>query len=265
MRRLAVTLALSFALAAQAGPDPQALTQQAKDLLSNDSGRQQAEALLVQALPLFEKQAPKSDSYAEALTLLALVRHFERTSNKDALASDVEPLARKALEIRQKNPDTPSADVALDCELEAMVLEEMGRLEDSRAPKAQARALRDQIIIAMQPMSDAAEKVSFMSDPELLPPRLIARSDPEYSFAARVLKLQSDILAELVIEANGAVRRIEIFRPTGFGLDEQAVAALLKWKFIPAQKNGQPVPVEGNVKLRFRLPGMPPPKIPDER
>ena len=263
MRLFAVLAALSTVLAAQT--DPQALTQQAHDLLVNNGGRQPAEALLQQALPLFEKQSPHSDAYAEALTLLAMIRHPDRAGNKDALATDVEPLARKAMEIREKNPDTRSADLALDCELEAMVLEEMGRLEDSRAPKAKARALRDQIIIAMQPLTDAAEKVTFMGDPELLPPRLISRPEPEYSFPARVMKLQSDIMAELVIEADGSVRRIEIFRPSGFGLDEQAVACLLKWKFLPAQKNGQPVPVEGNVKLRFHLPGMPPPANRDDR
>jgi TonB family protein len=265
MKLLTVLIALSAALPAQTGPDPQALAHQAHDLLLNDSGRQQAEALLQQALPLFEKQSPHSDNYGEALTLLAMVRHPDRAANKEALATEVEPLARKAMEIREKNPDTLSADLALDCELEAMVLEEMGRLEDSRAPKAKARALRDQIIIGMQPITDAAERVTFMGDPELLPPRLIARPEPEYSFPARVMKLQTDILAELVIEADGAVRRIEIFRPAGFGLDEQAVACLMKWKFLPAQKGGQPVPVEGNVKLRFRLPGMPPPPNRDER
>ena len=265
MKLLTVLIALSAALPAQTGPDPQALAHQAHDLLLNDSGRQQAEALLQQALPLFEKQSPHSDNYGEALTLLAMVRHPDRAANKEALATEVEPLARKAMEIREKNPETLSADLALDCELEAMVLEEMGRLEDSRAPKAKARALRDQIIIGMQPITDAAERVTFMGDPELLPPRLIARPEPEYSFPARVMKLQTDILAELVIEADGAVRRIEIFRPAGFGLDEQAVACLMKWKFLPAQKGGQPVPVEGNVKLRFRLPGMPPPPNRDER
>jgi TonB family protein len=265
MKLLTVLIALSAALPAQTGPDPQALAHQAHDLLLNDSGRQQAEALLQQALPLFEKQSPHSDNYGEALTLLAMVRHPDRAANKEALATEVEPLARKAMEIREKNPETLSADLALDCELEAMVLEEMGRLEDSRAPKAKARALRDQIIIGMQPITDAAERVTFMGDPELLPPRLIARPEPEYSFPARVMKLQTDILAELVIEADGAVRRIEIFRPAGFGLDEQAVACLMKWKFLPAQKGGQPVPVEGNVKLRFHLPGMPPPPNRDER
>ena len=265
MKLLPVLLALGTSLTAQTGPDPQTLTQQAKDLLADNTGRPQAEALLQQALPIFDKQSPNSDAYAEALTVLAMVRHPERAGNKDALAMDVEPLAHKAMEIREHNPDTRSADMALDCELEAMILEELGRLEDSRAPKAKARALRDQIIIAMQPITDAAERVSFMDDPELLPPRLISRPEPEYSFAARVMRLQSDIRAELVIEADGAPRRIEIFRPAGFGLDEQAVACLLKWKFLPAQKNGRPVPVEGNVRLRFHLPGMPLPQNSDDR
>jgi periplasmic protein TonB len=37
------------------------------------------------------------------------------------------------------------------------------------------------------------------------------------------------------------------------GLDEQAVNAVERWKFEPAKKDGQPVPVMINVEVNFRL------------
>ncbi len=257
MRLLAALVALIPLFADAPSADPRELTRQAHEVVLDPGGREQAENLLRQAIDLYEKQSAKTDDYADALTLLAMLRHPAMAANKEALGANVEPLARKALEIRKQNPDTKSADLALDCELEAMVLEEMGRLEDSRDPKAKARALRDQIIIAMLPPTDLTRQVEHLGGPDILSPRLIARPEPEYSFAGKVLKMQANIMAELVIEADGSVRYVEIFQPAGFGLDEAAVASLLKWRFVPAQKNGVPVPVEANVRIRFHLPGMP--------
>jgi len=37
------------------------------------------------------------------------------------------------------------------------------------------------------------------------------------------------------------------------GLDEQAVAAVQKWKFEPGMKDGQPVAVEMSVIVDFQL------------
>jgi TonB family protein len=255
MRILAAFSALAIALAATENFDPATLTAQAKAVVLQPGGREKAEALLVKAVNSYEKQGSKSEDYAAALTLLAMIRHPSMTGDKDALGTKVEPLARKAVEIRQKDPGVKSADLALDLELESMVLEELGRLDDSRDPKAKARALRDQIILAMQRPGDDTERVEHMGGPDIQPPRLMARAEPLYSFDADVLKLQAEVIAEMVIEADGSVGRVEIYKPAGFGLDEAAVAALLKWRFTPARKNGVPVPVEGTLRLQFQPPG----------
>jgi TonB family protein len=42
-------------------------------------------------------------------------------------------------------------------------------------------------------------------------------------------------------------------RTLGLGLDEKAIEAVRKWKFEPAMKNGQPVAVQVNVEVNFRL------------
>jgi len=37
------------------------------------------------------------------------------------------------------------------------------------------------------------------------------------------------------------------------GLDEKAIEAVRTWQFEPARKNGQPVAVQINVEVSFRL------------
>ena len=45
-----------------------------------------------------------------------------------------------------------------------------------------------------------------------------------------------------------------LFRSSlGLGLDEKAIEAVRLWKFEPARKNGQPVAVQINVEVDFRL------------
>jgi len=42
-------------------------------------------------------------------------------------------------------------------------------------------------------------------------------------------------------------------RSVGMGLDEKAVEAVRTWRFEPAHKDGQPVAVQVNVEVNFRL------------
>jgi protein TonB len=44
-----------------------------------------------------------------------------------------------------------------------------------------------------------------------------------------------------------------VIRKLGFGLDQKAIQAVQQWKFQPAMKDEQPVPVLLNVEVQFRL------------
>ena len=77
--------------------------------------------------------------------------------------------------------------------------------------------------------------------------------DPEYFEPARLTRLQGTTVLWVVIDRNGNPSEIQIWRPLGFGLDEQAVAAVKKWRFLPATKDGQPVSVRIFVEVNFRL------------
>ena len=64
---------------------------------------------------------------------------------------------------------------------------------------------------------------------------------------------QGSILMWLVVGPEGRPHNIRAQRSLGMGLDEKAVAAVNTWRFQPATLNGQPVAVEVNVEVRFRL------------
>ncbi len=85
------------------------------------------------------------------------------------------------------------------------------------------------------------------------PPDLIFKVEPDYSEAARKAKLQGDITLSLIVEPDGRPSNIRVTRGLGSGLDEEAVAALMQWRFLPGMKDGQAVRVMAQVNVKFRL------------
>ena len=84
-------------------------------------------------------------------------------------------------------------------------------------------------------------------------PKALYAPDPEYSEEARKAKYQGTVVLWLVVDAAGRPQQIRVQRPLGMGLDEKAIEAVRNWKFEPARKDGQPVPVMINVEVNFRL------------
>ncbi len=84
-------------------------------------------------------------------------------------------------------------------------------------------------------------------------PRGIYTPDPEYSEEARKAKWQGTVVLWVVIGPDGRPRDIRVQRSLGMGLDEKAVEAVRTWKFEPAKKDGQPVAVQVNIEVNFRL------------
>ena len=89
------------------------------------------------------------------------------------------------------------------------------------------------------------------------PPKAIFAPDPKYSEEARQNKIQGALVLWLVVGADGKPSNIKVSRSVGHGLDQEAIDAVKKWKFEPATLNGEPVPVQINVEVNFRLYGKP--------
>lgn len=84
-------------------------------------------------------------------------------------------------------------------------------------------------------------------------PRIINAPDPEYSEEARKAKYQGVVVLWLIVGPDGRPRDIRVSRSLGMGLDQKAIEAVREWKFEPAKKDGQPVAVQINVEVNFRL------------
>jgi periplasmic protein TonB len=87
----------------------------------------------------------------------------------------------------------------------------------------------------------------------VLAPRPLATPDPEYTEQAREAKLQGTCVLGLIVGADGKPRDIRVIRSLGMGLDEKAIAAVGKWMFAPATKDGNAVPVQISVQVSFKL------------
>jgi len=85
------------------------------------------------------------------------------------------------------------------------------------------------------------------------PPRVRLAPDPEFSTEAREQQYQGTITLWFVVDTDGEPRNIRIAKPLGMGLDWKAVECVEKWRFDPAQQDGQPVAVEMAVQVDFHL------------
>jgi TonB family protein len=68
-----------------------------------------------------------------------------------------------------------------------------------------------------------------------------------------VARLQGSVMLSVVIGEEGRARDIRVVRSLGLAVDENAIAAVAAWRFMPGTKGGQAVAVETQVECNFRL------------
>jgi protein TonB len=77
---------------------------------------------------------------------------------------------------------------------------------------------------------------------------------PRYPLAAVLLHEQGMVSLTIHVEATGRVAEIEIARSSGFRLlDQAARSALLRWRFKPAFRDGQPIASDLPYSVQFLL------------
>jgi len=98
--------------------------------------------------------------------------------------------------------------------------------------------------------------------PAIRAPELVEFAEAAYPEAARAARLEGEVGLLLDIDAEGAVRQAEVVEPAGHGFDEAAREAALRFRFLPALRNGTPVPSRIRFRYTFALP--PEPAAPPE-
>ena len=85
------------------------------------------------------------------------------------------------------------------------------------------------------------------------PVEITYKPNPVYTEEARALKIEGDVLLDVIFSATGQIQVLRVTRGLGHGLDEAAVKSAQQIRFKPAMRDGQPVDSEATLHVRFQL------------
>jgi TonB family protein len=111
----------------------------------------------------------------------------------------------------------------------------------------QSSGFADQTVVTDAPKKKAA------ADSGTSQVDILSKPRPEYTAEGRALKLEGDVVVDLVFLANGSVQVSHVVSGLGHGLDEAAVQAAQQIKFKPAKRDGEAVDFPARVRIEFRL------------
>lgn len=89
--------------------------------------------------------------------------------------------------------------------------------------------------------------------PKLAPAEIISKPTPVYTDEARKLRIEGEVLLEVVFESSGKLRVVRVVQGLGHGLDEAAMRAAEQIRFKPALRDGQPADSSAVLHIVFQL------------
>lgn len=89
--------------------------------------------------------------------------------------------------------------------------------------------------------------------PPMTPVRILEKPRPAYTDQARRLRIEGNVLLEVLFTAGGEVNVLGVVRGLDAGLDRNAVEAARKIRFEPARRDGQAMPTRALVTIQFQL------------
>ena len=86
----------------------------------------------------------------------------------------------------------------------------------------------------------------------MVAPVAVREVDPGYPLELMKENVQGSVMLSAVIRSDGSVGEVYILRGVDDRLDAYASAALSRWRFRPATRNGDPVALQTVVMIPFR-------------
>jgi TonB family protein len=123
-----------------------------------------------------------------------------------------------------------------------------GPISGSRGAVRQGGFGDADVVTASQPKPKSAEPVV-----KTLPAEITFKPRPVYTDEGRQLKIEGEVLLDVVFSATGQIRIVKVVRGLGHGLDESAVSAAEKIQFKPALRDGHPADFEAVLHIVFQL------------
>lgn len=91
---------------------------------------------------------------------------------------------------------------------------------------------------------------------EVTAPVATQKVDPAYPTSMMRAHIEGTVTLYAVINSDGSVGEVRVLSGVNELLNENARAALAQWRFLPATKNGEAVPLEAVVVIPFTAPKM---------
>jgi TonB family protein len=196
---------------------------------------QLAQKAYAQAIDAFTK-AQNVDSHQAAMAQMWMALTREREQNP----VEADSLYRSALAVVESNTDHEATIM----EMYSRFLSEQGRSDESKNMRYAVGQIR------RKPGRES--KVPRIGG-GVLPPKLNSKIEPAYTEEARVAKYQGTAVLQLEVGADGLAHNIYVVKGLGFGLDQNAIAAVSQWRFQPGTKDGAPIAVQATVEVNFKL------------
>ena len=86
-----------------------------------------------------------------------------------------------------------------------------------------------------------------------IPAEITFKPRPVYTEEGKKLKVEGEVLIEVVFGATGQIKIVKVVRGLGHGLDEAALRAAEKIQFKPALKDGHPADFPAVLHILFQL------------
>jgi TonB family protein len=123
-----------------------------------------------------------------------------------------------------------------------------GRISASRGTVRQGGFGDADVVTPSQAKSKSPEPLS-----KTVPAEITFKPRPVYTEEGRRLKVEGEVLLEVVFTASGQIRVQRVVQGLGHGLDESAIRAAEKIQFKPALKDGQPSDFPAVLHIVFQL------------
>jgi TonB family protein len=91
--------------------------------------------------------------------------------------------------------------------------------------------------------------VGAYAGPEIRPALPVVSPDP--LFGSEAASLQGDVIVEITIDEQGSIVEKIVLHSLNPSVDQRVLAALEQWHFIPASKDGTPIPSKQDVYYHF--------------
>jgi len=84
------------------------------------------------------------------------------------------------------------------------------------------------------------------------PPRATHAPDPKFPALPPDAEQRGTVMLLVGVNTKGHVEAVRVLRSDEPAFEQSAVDTVKKWKFKPAEKNGQPVAVQVTVEMKFQ-------------